>query len=46
VHFAWLVMWCVFDAGKRSEIGAREYIPSFCVLLLNTFSRVPLAMLW
>jgi hypothetical protein len=35
VHFAWLVMWCVVDAGKRSEIGAREYIPSFVTFFFS-----------
>jgi hypothetical protein len=39
VHFAWLVMWYVVDAGKRSEIGAREYIPSFACFATCFFSR-------
>lgn len=31
--FAWLVMWCVVDAGKRSEIGARKYTPCLACIV-------------
>lgn len=37
--FAWLVMWCVVDAGKRSEIGARKYTPCLACIVECFFSR-------
>ena len=40
MQFACLVMWCVVDAGKRSEIDAREYIPSSACVAKCFHSRV------
>lgn len=42
MHVAWLVMWCVVDAGKRSEIGARKYTPSFARFCLRGHDAVVL----